>query len=114
VHEADYRLSCPAELTQAAGWAISRCVSPAYDAIDAALTGRKWLVEVGSITVFPGARPQPPHRDLGDPAKNIVTIFMNLVSTCEGVGALELLPGSHLPDDPPGEPVLLELHRGVE
>ena len=62
-----------------------------------------WLVEIGSICVFPGAKQQHLHRDHADPQRKLLTCFLNLMDVDEETGPLFLLPGHQLgaQSDPP-------------
>lgn len=82
------------------------------------------IVEMSSITVFPGAAPQPLHPDHKDP-RLLVTCFINLAPTHKSEGALMVVPGSHLDKSkrnahalevPAGTAVLMDgrcLHAGA-
>lgn len=51
-----------------------------------------WLIELGSICVFPGAKQQHLHRDHADPQRKILNCFLNLFDVDDKSGPLFLLP----------------------
>lgn len=55
-----------------------------------------WLVELGSICVFPGAKQQHLHRDHADPQRKLLMCFLNLMEVDEECGPLSVWPGYQL------------------
>ncbi len=77
----------------------------------AVLPDKRELVELSTLTVFPGARAQDWHPDVqGD----VVSIFIPMYPTSEGVGALEVIPGSHKRATPPPEEMRERDGRAVQ
>jgi hypothetical protein len=89
------RAHCPLRLSPLVKRVLRSVIESRYDVIAQCLHRHKWLVELSSITVFPGAACQPIHVDEEDPDKAIVTVFINLFATEERVGPLCVFPGSH-------------------
>jgi hypothetical protein len=113
VHSADFRAHCPLPLEPAVRYAVSASVQTHFDFLYTFLGANRKLVELSSITVFPGASAQPLHADQSDPAKRLVSIFINPFPTEAGVGALEVIPGSHLgPGSANRPPLVLALPAG--
>lgn len=113
VHEKDYRLHSPLVIDAHVRQALAACAEVGGEVMDAFLRRRKFLVELSSITVFPGAVAQHYHRDEMEKDKHIASFFVNLFPTVKGVGAFGVVPGSHVGKWPKRlNPKILELPAG--
>jgi hypothetical protein len=112
VHEGRFRAHCPLALSPSVERAVHAAVGAGYEPLDALLRRRKSLVELSSITVFPGAACQPLHCDASDPERYIASVFINVFPTARGVGPLCVVPGSHSGRVAADAPRVLELPPG--
>ncbi|HEX4826391.1 MAG TPA: phytanoyl-CoA dioxygenase family protein [Candidatus Polarisedimenticolaceae bacterium] len=71
-------------------------LEPAYYTAEVFLGSDRRLVELSSITVFPGAESQPFHPDETNPETSLLSVFVNLAATHRAAGALRVIPHSHL------------------
>ena len=60
-----------------------------------ALDDDKFLVELSSITSFPGAQMQAIHKNHIDTSHNLITFFVNLLQAGPSEGSIGVVPGSH-------------------
>jgi len=113
IRKAKFRVHAPLDMTPRVFRSVQTVLSRGYDTVRSFLPRERYLVELSSITAFPGAGAQAIHRDEFDVGKGIVSVFVNLAPTARGVGALVIVPGTHRNTDPPtGTPLYLELPAG--
>ena len=98
-----FRAHYPMPMNDVVENVIRGTVTSVYELLDAALPRDRRLVELSSITVFPGAESQPLHRDEMGEGKQVISIFINLSDTHESTGALNVYPGSHKTTQTPDE-----------
>ena len=100
IHAEHRRLHAPLELTDLTRETIRSIVSAYRPVLDAFLPEprMRYLAELSSICVFPGAAAQAIHQDQNDPQRRLVSIFVNLLDVDEDAGPLVVLPGSHAAD----------------
>ena len=113
IRKNDFRVHAPLNMTPRVFRGVQSALARGYDTVRSFLRRESYLVELSSITAFPGAGAQALHRDEYDLGKYIVSAFVNLAPTARGVGALAVIPGTHVNDDrPSGVPQYLELPAG--
>ena len=105
------RAHIPMPLDELAWTVMENVVEKASDDLKATLGATRELVELSSLTVFPGAQAQEWHPDV---TGNMLSVFVSLVPTEQDVGALEVIPGSHTSESHPDETrgVALEVPAG--
>lgn len=94
VHQKKFRIHAASEwneLTRSAVRTICKQFSGLIHSF--LLENDPWLVELASISVFPGAKQQHLHRDHDDPRRKILTCFLNLMDIDDNGGPLFLVPG---------------------
>jgi ectoine hydroxylase-related dioxygenase (phytanoyl-CoA dioxygenase family) len=110
IKEPAYRRHAPLALSDAVSDALTTIVEHGHSLLSNFLQNEQELVELSSITVFPNAAEQPLHRDEANEGHFLVSVFINLVESCEQSGALQVIPGSHrLEEGGCGAPMALEL-----
>lgn len=87
------RVHAPLPLVPAVSAALREALQAVGSSVCGAVGPDAQLVELSSITVFPGADHQPMHRDCAQPG--LVTLFVNLGPTAARAGALQVYPRSH-------------------
>ena len=115
IHENLCRTHCPLKLDDITRQATRMIIDRIGLILDEVLPRERFLVELSSITSFPGAAEQPVHPDETDPDRQIVSCFVNLMPATEEVGALQVFPGTHCSDnniDSPAEPLIMALAAG--
>ena len=113
IKEPRYRRHSPMPLSAQVSEAITTTVEHGHDPLSSFLRNDQLLVELSSITVFPNAKAQPLHRDEANRGHYLVSVFINLAATSKGVGALQVMPGSHdMEQGGAGEAISLELPKG--
>jgi len=97
----EYRLHVPLPLSDNSLLAIRKICSSYHCLLDQFLSSEEdqFLVELSSITSFPGARQQEIHRDYKDFSRNLITFFVNLLPAGPAEGSIGVIPGSHLNAD---------------
>lgn len=95
VLEPEFRVHCPLAWEDIVETCLSTILAPIQGLLSRFLGDSDELVELSSITVFPGAKAQVLHPDEGNPDKRIVSVFINLTAVDASSGAFRIVPGSH-------------------
>lgn len=94
VHQKKFRIHAASEWNELTRQCVRKTCQQFFGLIHSfLLDDDPWLVELGSICVFPGAKQQHLHRDHNDPQRKILTCFLNLTDVDDKSGALFLVPG---------------------
>lgn len=93
-----YRLHTPLSLSDSSLLVLRNICSSYRYLLDEFLSSEEdqFLVELSSITSFPGAQRQELHRDHKDFNRNLITFFVNLFPAGPSEGSIGIVPGSHV------------------
>lgn len=89
IHESDFRIHCPVQLTDLTKSVIKKVVEKYKPVLkDFFSDVDPWLSELSSICVFPNAKEQHIHRDHSIENGKLVTFFINLLNVEDNAGPL--------------------------
>ena len=94
VHKKKFRIHAASEWNELTRYAVKKTYQRFSRLIHSFVQDDDpWLVELASISVFPGAKQQHLHRDHDDSQRKVLTCFLNLKDVNEDSGPLFLVPG---------------------
>ncbi len=113
IKDPNFRRHSPMPLSAVVGDILTVTMEHIHPTLSEFLQEQQELVELSSITVFPGAACQPLHRDEANEGHFLASVFINLADTHAHSGALQLIPGSHrMTEGGAGEAIAIEVAQG--